>query len=174
VDWIDFDTVGVLFGMMVMVGILSTTGVFEYCAVKAYRMSGGDIWKLTVLLCVFTAVASAFLDNVTTILLLAPVTIRLCEVINTSPITMLLLEVMFSNIGGAATPIGDPPNIIIVSDRKVQASGVADFLSFTLHILPGIVFAVFAAFWYSKKFVYDEDTKKAKSLKVATRHKELA
>jgi len=173
VDWVDFDTIGVLFGMMVMVGILSTTGVFEYCAVKAYKMSGGDTWKLTVLLCVFTGVASAFLDNVTTILLLAPVTIRLCEVINISPITMLLLEVMFSNIGGTATPIGDPPNIIVVSDRKVQASGVADFLSFTIHILPGIVISAALCLWYTKKFVHEDDTRKAKSSSASTRHKEL-
>jgi len=87
--------------MMMMVGIFAETGFFEWCAVKAYKISGGQIWRLTVALCLFTAVLSAFLDNVTTILLVVPVTIRLCKVINISdPIELILAEVIFSNIGG--------------------------------------------------------------------------
>lgn len=139
VGWIDFDTIGLLFGMMVMVGIFSTTGFFEWSAVRAYKYSKGDLWRLTLILCGFTAVASAFLDNVTTILLLAPVTIRLCKVIDIRPEPILVAEVMFSNIGGTATPIGDPPNIIIVNDRRIQGSGQVSFMSFTLHMLPGII-----------------------------------
>ena len=100
ISWIDFETVGLLFGMMIMVGIFSNTGFFEYSAVKAYKASRGNLWYLTVLLCVFTAVVSAFLDNVTTILLLTPVTIRLCRVIDVPPEPLLIAEVMFSNIGG--------------------------------------------------------------------------
>jgi P protein len=87
--------------MMLMVGIFAETGFFEWCAVKAYKISGGRLWNLTVALCLFTGIVSAFLDNVTTILLVTPVTIRLCKVINiNNPIDLILAEVMFSNIGG--------------------------------------------------------------------------
>lgn len=93
---IDFETLGLLFGMMIMVGIFSTTGAhelffcshktgfFEFAAVKAYKIAGGDFWKLSVILCAMTAVLSAFLDNVTTVLLVAPVTLKLCKVRNPS------------------------------------------------------------------------------------------
>ncbi len=106
---IDWETIGLLLGMMVMVGILSNTGVFEWFAVEAYKRSGGDVWTLTVILCLVTAVLSAFLDNVTTMLLLTPVTIQLARVLDLRPIPLLIAEVLFSNIGGAATMIGDPP-----------------------------------------------------------------
>ncbi|MGB2392861.1 MAG: SLC13 family permease, partial [Poseidonia sp.] len=110
---IDWETIGLLLGMMVMVGILSNTGVFEYFAVLSYKKSGGSIWTLVVILCSVTAVLSAFLDNVTTMLLLTPVTIQLAKVLDIKPIPLLISEVLFSNIGGAATMIGDPPNIMI-------------------------------------------------------------
>ena len=112
---IDWETIGLLLGMMVMVGILSNTGVFEYFAVLSYKKSGGSIWTLVVILCSVTAVLSAFLDNVTTMLLLTPVTIQLAKVLDIKPIPLLISEVLFSNIGGAATMIGDPPNIMILS-----------------------------------------------------------
>merc|ERR1712137_942155 len=120
INWIDFETVGLLFGMMIMVGIFSETGFFEWSAIKAYKLSKGNIWHLTVILCIFTAVVSAFLDNVTTILLLTPVTVRLCKVLDVRPEPILISEVMFSNIGGTATAIGDPPNIIIVNEPRIR------------------------------------------------------
>ena len=143
INWIDFETVLLLFGMMVMVRIFSLTGVFEYCAVKAYKWSEGDIWTLTLILCAFTAVTSAFLDNVTTMLLLTPVTCRLCVILKIDPTMLLLSEVMFSNIGGAATAIGDPPNIIIVNDRAISSRGI-EFAEFTLHMMIGSVMIAFA------------------------------
>ncbi|MGB0727815.1 MAG: ArsB/NhaD family transporter [Candidatus Poseidoniaceae archaeon] len=118
---IDWETIGLLLGMMVMVGILSNTGVFEWFAVEAYKRSGGDVWTLTVILCLVTAVLSAFLDNVTTMLLLTPVTIQLARVLDLRPIPLLIAEVLFSNIGGAATMIGDPPNIMIGSALSPDA-----------------------------------------------------
>ena len=102
VGWIDYETVMLLFGMMVIVGIFSDTGVFEWAAVKAYRMSGGHTWRLLTYLCIISGVVSAFLDNVTTILLLTPVTIRICKVIGLDPVPVLLAEVVFSNIGECA------------------------------------------------------------------------
>ena len=124
---IDWETIGLLLGMMVMVGILSNTGVFEYFAVLSYKKSQGSIWTLVVILCSVTAVLSAFLDNVTTMLLLTPVTIQLAKVLDIKPIPLLISEVLFSNIGGAATMIGDPPNIMIGSglspDKIATAEG---------------------------------------------------
>ena len=100
---IDWETIGLLLGMMVMVGILSNTGVFEYFAVLSYKKSGGSIWTLVVILCSVTAVLSAFLDNVTTMLLLTPVSIQLAKVLDIKPIPLLISEVLFSKIGLAAT-----------------------------------------------------------------------
>ena len=105
-EWMEYDTLALLFGMMVMVGIFSNTGFFEWAALLAYKLSRGKVWRLTIILCLFTAVVSAFLDNVTTILLVVPVTLRLCRVVNISPVPIIISEVIFSNIGGTATAIG--------------------------------------------------------------------
>lgn len=107
--------------MMVLVAILCETGFFDYVAVVAFRLAKGRTWPLLYTLCIFTGVLSAFLDNVTTILLMTPVTIRLCEIKNIDPKHVLISLVMFSNIGGAATPVGDPPNVIIISSSKIKA-----------------------------------------------------
>jgi Na+/H+ antiporter NhaD/arsenite permease-like protein len=115
-----------------------------------FQMSKGDTWKLVLVLCIFTAFVSSLLDNVTTMLLVAPVTLRLCEVLEISPINVILLEVMFSNIGGTSTPIGDPPNIIVVSNPDVQADGSANFLSFTIHMAPDVVLSMIVCFIYAK------------------------
>ena len=94
--WIDEETLGLLIGMMVIVDILGKTGVFEWAAVQAYAMSGGSIWRLSIILCTITAVFSAFLDNVTTILLIVPVTIQIARVLGIEPIPLIIAEVMFS------------------------------------------------------------------------------
>ena len=119
--WIDWETIGLLIGMMVMVDVLSKTGLFEWAAVQAYAQSGGSIWRLTFILCIITAFFSALLDNVTTILLIVPVTIQICKVLDLQPVPLIIAEVMFSNIGGAATQIGDPPNIIIGAQLSAQS-----------------------------------------------------
>lgn len=141
VAWIDYETVMLLFGMMIIVGILSETGIFEWAAVKAYKISRGEVWRLMTVLCLFSAVVSAFLDNVTTILLLTPVTIRMCNVIGLDPRPILLAEVVFSNIGGTATAVGDPPNVIIVSSNWSEVDGEKDiaFTEFTGHMFVGII-----------------------------------
>ncbi|XP_040349846.1 P protein [Herpailurus yagouaroundi] len=120
VEWIDFETLALLFGMMILVAIFSETGFFDYCAVKTYQLSRGRVWAMIIMLCLIAAVLSAFLDNVTTLLLFTPVTIRLCEVLNLDPRQVLIAEVIFTNIGGAATAIGDPPNVIIVSNQELR------------------------------------------------------
>jgi Na+/H+ antiporter NhaD/arsenite permease-like protein len=112
---IDWDVIFLLLGMMIIVGVLRRTGVFEYVAIWAAKRAKGSPLRVMILLCLITAVASAFLDNVTTVLLIAPVTLLVCERLDVPPVPFLLAEVFASNIGGAATLIGDPPNIIIAS-----------------------------------------------------------
>eukprot|EP00033_Pygsuia_biforma_P001805 GCRY01002018.1.p1 GENE.GCRY01002018.1~~GCRY01002018.1.p1 ORF type:complete len:742 (+),score=205.79 GCRY01002018.1:161-2386(+) len=152
VTWIDYETVTLLFGMNCMVGIFSTTGVFQVAAVQAYKFAKGKMWRLIVVLCLFTAITSAFLDNVTTMLLVSPVTISLCRVIEIDPRPILLAEVIFSNIGGAATAVGDPPNIIIVSNAVIKGAGIS-FLDFSLRVAPGVIIAYCVSFFaFSKLF----------------------
>ena len=152
VTWIDYETVCLLFGMMVMVGVLSETGVFEWLAVRAYQISDGDSWRLLMVLSALAGLMTAFLDNVTTVLLLAPVTMKLCDVLSLPPAPLLLAQVIFSNICGAVTPIGDPPNVIIANNRDVVAEGIT-FLSFTLHMLPGTVMACVGTWLYLRRAV---------------------
>ncbi|MDP6870348.1 MAG: ArsB/NhaD family transporter [Candidatus Poseidoniaceae archaeon] len=166
---IEWETIGLLLGMMVMVGVMSHTGIFEWCAVQAYKKSQGNIWSLVVILCVVTAVLSAFLDNVTTMLLLTPVTIQLAKVLDLKPIPLLIAEVLFSNIGGTATMIGDPPNIIIGSmmspdaiagnkDEAIAAlanQGVT-FNDFIVELAPGIMLTIVPAFMMLKWLYRDE------------------
>eukprot|EP00934_Nitzschia_sp_Nitz4_P001548 Nitzschia sp. Nitz4//scaffold256_size27904//1818//5050//NITZ4_008166-RA/size27904-snap-gene-0.10-mRNA-1//-1//CDS//3329544402//1548//frame0 len=130
---LEWSTLGLLFGMMLIVGELSHTGVFEWCAVRVLLFSKGSYVRLLVLLSTLTAVASAFLDNVTTMLLVAPVTIDLCHIVgDIDPRPYLIAEVILSNIGGTATLIGDPPNIIIGS----EFSDIIGFVDFITNILP--------------------------------------
>ena len=163
---IDWETIGLLLGMMVMVGVMSHTGIFEWFAIQAYKRSGGEVWTLVVILCVVTAVLSAFLDNVTTMLLLTPVTIQLAKVLDLKPIPILIAEVLFSNIGGAATMIGDPPNIMIgagLSPAAIQSKGYPDladsgvtFLDFITEMGPGILMCVVPSFMLIKWLYRDE------------------
>lgn len=135
--WIDVETLLLLFGMMILVAILSETGIFDYLAVYAYKVyihcsnlfkiylmsflkiTNGRVWPLINCLCFFTAIMSSFLDNVTTVLLMTPVSIRLCEVMGLNPVPILMCMIIYSNIGGALTPVGDPPNVIIASNSFI-------------------------------------------------------
>ncbi len=130
---VDWNVVFLLLGMMVIVGVLRRTGVFEYVAIRAAKQAKGRPFRVMVTLVVLTAVASALLDNVTTVLLVAPVSLLVCEQIGAPPAPFLIAEVMASNIGGTATLIGDPPNIIIAS-----RSGLT-FNDFLLNLAPVVV-----------------------------------
>ncbi|XP_004421964.1 PREDICTED: P protein [Ceratotherium simum simum] len=169
VEWIDFETLALLFGMMILVAIFSETGFFDYCAVKAYRLSRGKVWAMIIMLCLIAAILSAFLDNVTTSLLFTPVTIRLCEVLNLDPRQVLIAEVIFTNIGGAATAIGDPPNVIIVSNQELRKMGL-DFAGFTAHMFVGICFVLLFSFpllrlLYWNKKLYNKEPSEIVELK---------
>lgn len=169
VEWIDFETLALLFGMMILVAIFSETGFFDYCAVKAYQLSRGRVWAMIIMLCLIAAILSAFLDNVTTSLLFTPVTIRLCEVLNLDPRQVLIAEVIFTNIGGAATAIGDPPNVIIVSNQELRKMGL-DFAGFTAHMFVGICFVLLFSFpllrlLYWNKKLYNKEPSEIVELK---------
>src|SRR5687767_14341522 len=129
---VDFNTLGLLFGMMVLVAMLEPTGFFEYLAVLAARASKGNPVRLFVLLGSITTVLSMFLDNVTTVVLIAPVTILISEILGVSPIPYLVTEALLSNTGGVATLVGDPPNVLIGSAAGLS---FADFLIYSLPIV---------------------------------------
>lgn len=142
---IDFNTLGVLFGMMVFVGVVKKSGLFDYLAVTCARLAKGDPWKVMVLFVLLTAVLSAFLDNVTTVLLVGAMTLHICKMLEEDPVPFFLTEIMASNIGGTATLIGDPPNIMIGS-----AAGF-DFLDFILNDAPAVIIilaAVIVVFYF--------------------------
>lgn len=138
---IDFNTVGLLFGMMVLVALLEPTGFFQFLAVWAGRFSRGQPVRLLVLLGTVTTVVSMFLDNVTTVVLIAPVTILICEILGINPAPYLMAEALLSDTGGVSTLVGDPPNVLIAS-----AAGFS-FTDFLTHALPVVVVAWLAALW---------------------------
>ena len=129
-EFIDWDTIGLLAGMMVIVAILERTGVFEYLAIKSAQWGRARPGRILILLALVTAFLSAFLDNVTTVILMVPVTFLIADALDASPVPFLLTQVMASNIGGASTLIGDPPNILIGS-----AAGLT-FADFVVHMTP--------------------------------------
>ena len=130
---VDWDVIFLLLGMMIIVSILRRTGVFEFTAIWAAKRAKGSPQRVMVLLVLITAVASALLDNVTTVLLVAPVTLLVCERLAINAVPFLIAEVFASNIGGAATLIGDPPNIIIGSRAGLT------FNDFLVHMAPIVV-----------------------------------
>jgi Na+/H+ antiporter NhaD/arsenite permease-like protein len=128
--WIDFNTIALLFGMMILVGIIQSTGLFAYLAVGVARLTRGNPILLVFTLGLLTALLSSMLDNVTTIIVVAPVTISIAALVRVSPIPLLMSEVLLSNIGGVATLVGDPPNILIASAAKLS------FNDMLVHLAP--------------------------------------
>jgi Na+/H+ antiporter NhaD/arsenite permease-like protein len=136
---VDLNVIFLLIGMMVIVNILATTGVFEWIAMKVALAADGRGIVIMLSFMVLTAVLSAFLDNVTTVILLAPITILLTQILEVPTVPFLILEAIFSNIGGTATMIGDPPNILIGSQTSLS------FNDFMLNLGPVIVVVILAA-----------------------------
>ena len=130
---IDWNVIFLLLGMMIIVGVIHKTGFFEYLAVKAIKRAKGEPKRALVSLIILTAVASAILDNVTTILLAIPMTLIVCKQLNVSPVPFILSQVFASNIGGAATLVGDPPNIIIASRANLS------FNDFLINMAPWVI-----------------------------------
>ena len=149
---IDFNTIGLLVGMMTIVNILKRTGIFQYIAIKTAKLSKGSPWKIMLYFSVVTAVASALLDNVTTILLIAPVTFVITETLGLNPVPFLITEVLTANIGGTATLIGDPPNIMIGGATNLS------FMDFLINLGP-VVVVIFIVVLLLLKFIYGSQLK---------------
>lgn len=158
IESIDFNTLGVLLGMMLFVGVVRESGLFEYLAIKSAKIAKGDPWRIMVAFVLITAVFSAFLDNVTTVLLVGPMSISICKMLKTDPVPFLLSEIIASNIGGTATLIGDPPNIMIGSAANFT---FADFILVdgpAVVVILLVVIIIFR-FMYGKKFDVSEEAK---------------
>ncbi|MBQ9043132.1 MAG: ArsB/NhaD family transporter [Eggerthellaceae bacterium] len=144
---IDFNTLAVLCGMMMFVAVVKLSGMFEFVAIKSAKICKGDPWKIMVAFCVITAVFSAFLDNVTTILLMGPMTIMLCRTLKIDATPFLIAEILSSNVGGTATLIGDPPNIMIGSQAGLT---FFDFIKYDAPCVVVIMVVIIIIF----KFMY--------------------
>ena len=141
---IDFNTIGLLLGMMLIVAILGQTGIFEYLGIRMSKASKGNMWKLLVMFCLFTAIISMFIDNVTTVLLIVPITISVFRTLRISPVPFIIAQVLASNVGGTATLIGDPPNILIGSAVNI------DFTSFIINMGPTIAVSLLVSLFILK------------------------
>lgn len=153
---VDWNVIFLLLGMMMIVGVLKKTGMFEYLAIWSVKRAKAKPFRVMVMLIVITAVASALLDNVTTVLLIVPVTLLVCERLALPSAPFLIAEVLASNIGGTATLVGDPPNIIIASRAGLT------FNDFLIHLAPLsavliVVLIALCRFLFRKSFVYDEE-----------------
>ena len=157
-EHIDFNTLGVLLGMMLFVSVVKLSGVFEFLAIKCARLAKGDPWKIMLLFVLLTAVLSAFLDNVTTVLLIGPMTLTVCKLLDVNPIPFFMTEILASNIGGTATLIGDPPNIMIGS---AAGYSVFDFILYDAPAVAIILVAILGVFYalYGRKMNVDDEHK---------------
>lgn len=148
-SYIDFNTIGVLVGMMIFVAIVRRSGMFEYIAVRAAKAVHGDPWKIMVAFTLITAVLSAILDNVTTVLLVGPMSIAIARMLKIDPVPFLMGQILASNVGGTATLIGDPPNIMIGSAAHLSFMDFLDNTGF-------VVLFILAVLILLMKIVYEK------------------
>jgi Na+/H+ antiporter NhaD/arsenite permease-like protein len=149
--YVDFDVIFLVMGMMIVIAVIEETGIFQWMAYQAYRLSRGKLWLMVTILIIITSVASALLDNVTTMLLMAPITIQIALTLGINPLALLMPEVLASNVGGISTLIGTPTNILIGSYAGL---GFNDFL---FNLTPGVVMAlvvltIFIVIRYRKEY----------------------
>ena len=159
IEAVDFNTIGLLAGMMILVYLTQQTGIYDYIAIRAGQFSRGEPFRIVLALAGTTAILSAFLDNLTTILLVVPITFLLADALDIDPIPLIVIEVMASNIGGTATLIGDPPNIIIAGATDLS------FNEFIVNLAPiaVVAFAVVLGglfLYYRKQIQVEEDNRK--------------
>ncbi|SHJ44455.1 possible tyrosine transporter P-protein (TC 2.A.45.2.1) [Malonomonas rubra DSM 5091] len=155
---VDWNVIFLLISMMVIINIMTKTGVFQYVAIKCAKVAKGEPFRIMALFAVITAIGSAFLDNVTTVLLLAPVTLLIAEQLEIDPIPYLITEALASNIGGTATLIGDPPNIMIASKAGLN------FMDFIYNLSPAIII-IFLCWMLAWKLLFGNRLKVKAELK---------
>lgn len=164
VEAVDVDTICILVGMMLTVAVIKNSGIFEYIAIKAAKLAKGRPWPIMVTFIIITALLSGMLDNVTTVLLVGPMTLAITNILKVDPVPYIISQIMASNIGGTATLIGDPPNIMIGSAANL---GFVDFILNTGFAIVFVVIAVLICFYfiYGKKlFVTNEAIEKIMKL----------
>lgn len=147
---VDFNTLGVLVGMMIFVSVAKNSGLFEYIAIWTAKKTKGDPWKIMIYFVIITAVLSAVLDNVTTVLLVGPMTIVITQILGLNPVPFLITQIIASNVGGTATLIGDPPNIMIGSAANIS------FLDFVVNLGP-VVVVILISMIFCFKFIYKKN-----------------
>lgn len=157
---IDLNVIFLLAGMMILAGILRRTGFFQWLAIRSVKVAGGEPFRLLIVLSTVCALVSAFLDNVTTVVLIAPVTLYIATVLRISPVPFLISEILASNIGGTATLIGDPPNILIGSAADLG------FDAFLVHMAPAAIliylaFLVTARWFFAREFAIHAEVREA-------------
>lgn len=160
IEHVDVNTVGVLVGMMLFVAVVKNSGLFEYIAIKSAKLTHGKPWAIMAVFAIITAVLSAFLDNVTTVLLVGPMTLAITSILNVNPIPFMLTQILASNMGGTATLIGDPPNIMIGSEAGL---GFADFILNTAPVVVIIMAASLLCFYlmFGRKLKVSDDAMQA-------------
>ena len=158
VNYIDFNTIGLLIGMMIIIAIIKKTGLFQYLAIKATKKANGEPWKIMLSFGLITAISSALLDNVTTVLLIAPITIVISDTLEINPIPFLITEILMANIGGTATMIGDPPNVMIGSNTHLT------FLDFIINLGPIVLIILIIAITILF-YIFSEELKVKSNLK---------
>ncbi len=144
---VDWNVIFLLVSMMIIINVMKPTGVFEYIAIKSAKAAKAEPFMIMAIFSTVTAIVSAFLDNVTTVLLIAPVTLLICQALELDVVPFLITEAIASNIGGTATLIGDPPNIMIASKAQL------DFMAFIYHLTP-VIIIVLIAYIISIKFIF--------------------
>lgn len=160
IEHVDVNTIGVLVGMMLFVAVVKNSGLFEYIAIKSAKLTHGKPWAIMAVFAIITAVLSAFLDNVTTVLLVGPMTLAITSILNVNPIPFMLTQILASNMGGTATLIGDPPNIMIGSEAGL---GFADFILNTAPIVVIIMAVSLLCFYlmFGRKLKVSDDAMQA-------------
>lgn len=161
---IDFNTLGVLCGMMMFVGVVKESGLFEFVAVKSAKLCKGDPWKIMVAFAIITAVFSAFLDNVTTVLLIGPMTIMLCRTLKINAVPFLIVEIISSNVGGTATLIGDPPNIMIGSEAGITFAEFVRYDGPVVLVIMALYLVIFYFMYGRKLSVAEENVREVMAL----------
>lgn len=160
IEHVDVNTIGVLVGMMLFVAVVKNSGLFEYIAIKSAKLTHGKPWAIMAVFTIITAALSAFLDNVTTVLLVGPMTLAITSILKVNPVPFLLTQILASNMGGTATLIGDPPNIMIGSEAGL---GFADFILNTAPVVVIIMAASLLCFYlmFGRKLKVSDDAMQA-------------
>lgn len=152
--YVDWNVIFLIMGMMIVIAVVERTGIFQWLAFKSYQLSGGRIWLLLVILMFVTGIASAFLDNVTTMLLMTPITIQIAIALGINPLALLMPEVFASNVVGISTLVGTPTNILIGSYGNIS------FSDFLVNLTPGVLLSMAGLIGYSL-YVYRKDYRAA-------------